>query len=73
MKVPCQQPKILVISTLENTSKKIFGEDVKKIVKKPPQQCCLEPKEVHIYMLPEAAAPQTTPHTNGGQVTGFVS
>lgn len=30
-------------------------------------------KEVHIYMLPEAAAPQTTPQTNGGQVTGFVS
>ena len=50
MKVPCQQPKILVISTLENTSKKIFGEDVKKIVKKPPQQGCLEPKEVHIYI-----------------------
>lgn len=23
--------------------------------------------------VPEAAAPQTTPHTKGGQVTGFVS
>jgi hypothetical protein len=23
--------------------------------------------------FPEAAAPQTTPQTNGGQVTGFVS
>ena len=23
--------------------------------------------------VPDAAAPQTTPHTNGGQVTGFVS
>lgn len=24
-------------------------------------------------LVPEAAAPQTTPQTNGGQVTGFVS
>jgi hypothetical protein len=27
----------------------------------------------HLKRVPEAAAPQTTPKTNGGQVTGFVS
>lgn len=30
-------------------------------------------KNVYTSFVPEAAAPQTTPQINGGQVTGFVS
>lgn len=33
----------------------------------------LIPQYIYISRVPEAAAPQTTPQTNGGQVTGFVS
>lgn len=45
----------------------------RKEKKKTQRECCYIHLKRRLYMIPEAAAPQTTPQTNGGQVTGFVS
>lgn len=48
---------------------------LKKLTTKPPQsyQCSQDNLQENDRKLPDAAAPQTTPQTRGGQVTGFIS
>lgn len=48
---------------------------LKNLITKPPQsyQFTRVKLQENYRNLPDAAAPQTTPQTRGGQVTGFIS